>query len=80
MSHTVPSAANPLFLPVGRFVPVFGRFSEQMPEKRGFVPEMGCFSEQTSVWSEQGRANGACEWLGGQPYTATGALMAGQGS
>ena len=41
---------------------------------------MGYFSEQTHVWSAQGRTNGASEWLGGQPYTATGALMAGQGS
>lgn len=45
--HTTPSAANLLFPTAGSFVPVFGRFSEQMPEKRRFVPEMGSFSEQT---------------------------------
>ena len=45
--HTTPSAVNLLFPTAGSFVPVFGRFQEQTPEKQRFVPEMGSFSEQT---------------------------------
>ena len=71
-------------------VPDFGRFSEQMPRNYKFVPETGQFSEQTpekqrfvpkimGFW-EQMYWKGCLKSVQGARYTATGALIAGQGS
>ena len=56
-----------------RFVPETACFSEQTPEKQRFVPKIKGFWEQM-YW-------GDLKWgVQGARYTATGALMAGQGS
>lgn len=55
------------------FVPETGQFSEQTPEKQRFVPKIKGFWEQT-YWK------GCLKSVQGAHYTATGALMAGQGS
>ena len=71
-------------------VPDFGRFPEQMPRNYRFVPETGQFSEQTlekqrfvpkikGFW-EQMYWKGCLKSVQGARYTATGALIAGQGS
>jgi len=55
------------------FVPDFGRFSEQMPRNYKFVPKIKGFWEQM-YWK------GCLKSVQGARYTATGALIAGQGS
>ncbi len=72
------------------FVPENKRFPEQNPETQTFVPETGQFSEQTpekqrfvpkikGFW-EQMYWKGCLKSVQGASYTATGALIAGQGS
>ena len=58
---------------IRKFVPVFSQLSEQTPEKQRFVPKIKGFWEQM-YWK------GCLKSVQGARYTATGALIAGQGS